>query len=303
MTKTSKLSMIVFLLCLSACLIHVPSVFASSESLYVDAFSAAVNGWVHSGSTPWLDNNNSYSSAYTDHVNDSAYGFANTAISDFSTITSIKLKGEAKTNNELNYAVLLLYGSNGGAWSSSTSVYGDGTTSFIAFESSELKTTVNSLARINEALLNLTKHNAGGAGTLTLRRVYLAIVYTAASTTFTIFSSTAFSFNVAKSKSVSFSEHIVIPFAYLEHSSKSVIFQENALIPFQFLESSGKSVLFNPLGSMPLNFIVQSFAPWATPTPLFVLAHHSRTLAIIGVLACFALLIVIGEKHREKQNV
>lgn len=186
MTKTSKLSMIVLLLCLSVCLIHVPSVFASSENLYVNSFSATVNGWVHTGSSPWLDNSNSYSSSYTNHANDSAYGFADTTVSDFSTITSIKLKGEAQTNNELNYAVLVLYGSNSGSWSSSTSVFGDGTTSFISFESLELKTTVNSLARINEALLNLTKHNTGGAGTLTLRRVYLAIVFTAPSVNYTL---------------------------------------------------------------------------------------------------------------------
>jgi len=328
MTKTSKLSMIVLVLCLSVCLIHVPSVFASSESLYVDAFSSAVANWnTHTGHTPWLNNDATHSiAAFTDHVVDSAYGFADTSVSDFSKISSIKLMGMVKSNNELHYAALLLYGSG---WSISYDVWGDGSGVYASFESGELKATISSIARINACLMNATKHGAT-TGTLTLQKVYLAIVYTAASTTFTIFSSTSLTFSEGSKKSMSFSEHALIPFQYLTDSSRAIVFQETSVIPFQFLEAYRKSVnfsekgavaftfdlnheraltfiqhaviplefseiskrdiVFRPLGSIPLNFIVIHFSPFADVLNL------PLCIAALGFVLSIAALVISSTK-------
>jgi len=161
-------------LCLAGWLFLFP-VGASSESLYVDGFSAALSNWsTHTGHTPWLNNDATHSiTAFTDHVVDSAYGFADTAVSDFATITSIKLMGMVKSNNEAHYVALLLYGSG---WSISYDAWGDGSGTYASFESGELKATISSVARINECLMNTTKHGAT-TGTLSLQKVYLYVAY------------------------------------------------------------------------------------------------------------------------------
>jgi len=150
-----------------------------TERLDVNLFSAATMNWnVHTGHTPWLDNDVTHSiSAFTDHMVDDSYTFTNTAILDFLTITSIKLKGQVKSNLDLNYADLLLSGASGGAWNTTVQVFDDaGSGVFIPFESVDLKAIISSLARIDECAMKATKHNMGGAGTLVLTQVYLEIV-------------------------------------------------------------------------------------------------------------------------------
>lgn len=159
-------------------LILIPQVrAATTESDYVNYFSATIAKWnTHSGTTPYLQQaSGNEIGAYTDHAVDAYYGFADTAVSSFSTITSIKLKGLVRTNNELHNVACLLYGSSGGTWSLTANFYGDGTL-WIPNESVDLKATINSLARINECRMNLTKHNVAG-GTLAFKQVYLEIVY------------------------------------------------------------------------------------------------------------------------------
>jgi len=149
-----------------------------TERLDVNLFSAATMLFnTHTGATPWLDNVAGHSiGAFTDHAIDDSYTFADTAILDFATITSIKLKGQVRTNNELHYVNLLLSGSSGGAWSISTiNFYGDASINFVDNESVDLKATINSLARINECAMRAQKHNVG-AGSLILQFVYLEIV-------------------------------------------------------------------------------------------------------------------------------
>lgn len=144
-----------------------------TEKLYVNAFSAATILWnTHTGVTPYLQAAAGNSiAAFTDHVVDDSYTFADTAIVDFATITSIKLKGQVKSNNDLHYADLLL---SGGAWNTTVQVFADGSGVYMSFESGDLKAIINSLARIDECAMKATKHNVD-AGTLTLRQVYLEV--------------------------------------------------------------------------------------------------------------------------------
>jgi len=174
MTSTRLFSLLLLLS------LFVSSALATTQTDYVDSFSATLKNWnTHQGTTPYLQQASGNSiSAYTDHVVDAIFDFADTALTDFTTITSIKLKGQAQTNNEMHYTALLLYGSSGGAWTSTYNAYGDGLSASISFASADLKATINSIARINECHMNATKHNAAGAGTLTLRQVYLEIIYT-----------------------------------------------------------------------------------------------------------------------------
>jgi len=153
-----------------------------SEKLYVSAFSAATILWnTHLGVSPYLQEADGNSiSAYTDHAIDDSFTFADTAITDFATITSIKLKGLTRCNIDTNTVELLLTGSSGGAWSATTYFSGDGTNDFVPTESVDLKATINSLARINECAMLAKKHNGGGAGTLILKQVYLEITVAAA---------------------------------------------------------------------------------------------------------------------------
>ncbi|MCJ7459212.1 MAG: hypothetical protein MUP17_09495 [candidate division Zixibacteria bacterium] len=160
-------------------LILIPQVRATTtESDYVNYFSATIANWnTHTGTTPYLQQAaGNEIGAYTDHSVDAYYGFADTSVSSFSTITSIKLKGQVQTNNDMHNVACLLYGSSGGAWSLTANFYGDGTTTWIPNESVDLKATINSLARINECRMNLTKHNVG-TGTLTFKQVFLEIIY------------------------------------------------------------------------------------------------------------------------------
>ena len=126
----------------------------------------------------------------------------------------------------------------------------------------------------------------------------------AASTTLNLFSSIALDFNVASKKSWTFERNGSASLGFsVNHERALTILRHGSISFFDFSVLSGKGIVFRPLGSIPLNFIVQSFTPWTAPTPLFVLAHHSRMLAILGVLALFVVCIVIGEKQREKQNI
>jgi len=156
----------------------------ATETLYVNAFSAATQNWnTHTGVSPYLQAAAGNAiTAFTDHVVDNSFDFANTEVADFATITSIKLKGQVAQNNVDHYAVLLLSGSSGGAWDSSVTVndgeIGDG--SWYDWASGDIKATISSLARINECAMSATKHNVAGAGTMSLRRVYLEITYTVA---------------------------------------------------------------------------------------------------------------------------
>ena len=154
----------------------------ATETLYVNAFSAATMNWnTHTGHSPYLDLDATHSiAAFTDHVVDNSFDFANTAIADFTTITSIKLRGQVSSSNEDHYAAALLSGSSGGAWSTSVNIFAvDAGSDWHDFTSADLKATISSLARINECAMQLTKHNVG-AGTLGLSDVYLEVTYTEA---------------------------------------------------------------------------------------------------------------------------
>lgn len=146
------------------------------ETLYVNVFSAATMQWnTHTGVTPYLQEAAGNTiTAWTDAVVDDSFTFADTAITDFATITSIKLKGQCATNNADHFVTLLLTGSSGGAWSISINFEADGSGSYIPNVSAELKATISSLARINECAMKATKHNVG-TGTLSLKQVYLEI--------------------------------------------------------------------------------------------------------------------------------
>jgi hypothetical protein len=149
-----------------------------TETLYVNAFGETVMLWnTHTGVNPFLQAAvGNEIGAYTDGAIDNAFGFADTAITVFSTITSIKLRGQAASNNADHMATLLLSGSSGGAWSVTVYFLGNGAGTYIDNISADLKATINSLARINECSMKATKVNVAGAGTLALRWVYLEIV-------------------------------------------------------------------------------------------------------------------------------
>jgi hypothetical protein len=146
------------------------------EKLYVINFSEVTMQWnSHTGVTPYLQEAAGNAiTAFTDGVVDDSFTFADTAITDFATITSIKLKGECKTSNADHFVTLLLTGVSGGAWSLSIVFEADGSGSWIPVESVELKATINSLARINEVAMKATKHNIG-TGTLSFHQCHLEI--------------------------------------------------------------------------------------------------------------------------------
>lgn len=154
-----------------------------TETLYVNAFSATTMNWnTHTGVSPWLQAAAGNSiTAFTNHVVDDSFAFADTAVLDFATITSIKLAGQIIVSVDVHQVELLLSGISGGAWSTTVFWGSDEIGAWVDVISGDLKATISSLARINECAMKATKHNVG-AGTLSLRRVYLEITYTSVST-------------------------------------------------------------------------------------------------------------------------
>lgn len=152
----------------------------ATEYLYVNNFTADVNDWTNTGSTPYLhDTDVDYiSTAVTDKVSRN-YDFANTAIADFATITTIELEVESRSGVLGTYVhcALSLDGVN---FTEKLNAPIDDSDTWI-YATADVTAFFASLANINSCTLRCTSHRPA-SGTVRVRRARLKITYTVAST-------------------------------------------------------------------------------------------------------------------------
>lgn len=154
----------------------------TTEYLYVGNFTAASSQFTsHTGSTPYLNNSqaNSIGTYTTDQI-DRNFDFDNTAVTDFSYITSITLDIETKTVSEFVgvHAALSL----DGASFTEKGDYGWWGDSAFHFDPVTVTSFFASLANINSCTMRLTSHRSGASASVIVYRARLAVNYTVPST-------------------------------------------------------------------------------------------------------------------------
>lgn len=294
-----------FLVCISFFgFIDIAFAGTGTESCYVNSFSATISNWnTHSGSTPWLDNNASNSiTAYTDHVVDAIYSFADTTANNY---TSVTLCGMVKSNNENHYAAALLYGTSGGAWSVTVNIFDDGDGAYSSFESSTLNSTLTSLARINECRMNLTKHNSG-TGTLSLQKVYLKVTFTTGGTAYsqTITDNISVTDGITKNVVKTLVDNVVVS----DNLVKNVVlyFVDNVVSVDEILVNSGIEIseVISILDSVSKN-IYLTFVDDVDITDIYILnpIWYFSFPKVVGIVLIFLVVsIAIVFEESKKKN-
>lgn len=152
----------------------------ATEYLYVNNFTADVQTWTPTGLTPYLNDSdaNYISSQVTDQI-DRNYDFANTAITDFATITQIELEVESRSGVLGTYVhcALSLDGVN---FTEKLNCPIDDSDTWM-YVAVDVTAFFASLANINSCTLRCTSHRPS-SGAIRVRRARLKITYTVAST-------------------------------------------------------------------------------------------------------------------------
>lgn len=132
----------------------------TTETLFVNAFDATQQNWnTHTGASPYLqDGDAEFISAFTQNVVDRNFGFADTAIADFTYISSVILELYEKDSSDLAGFKAELSINAGVSWFTAISAggfYGDNTYRWVP--SANLLAQFSSLANINDCIMRLTK--------------------------------------------------------------------------------------------------------------------------------------------------
>jgi hypothetical protein len=150
--------------------------------LYCDAFDSTYVEWTESGASPYLNNSTAnYITTYTVNYQEGDFGFADSAITDFSTITltSIKICVENQTQTDAVGATVYYW--DGTDWSHSFSIGFNDDTSFYFTKSSDIKAVINTLAKLNGLKIRFKK--SGATYTVVARIAYIEVIYTVAGPT------------------------------------------------------------------------------------------------------------------------
>ena len=153
----------------------------SPEYLYVNNYTADVNQWTPTGSTPYLHDSDAYyiNSQVTDQI-DRNFDFANTAIADFATITKIELEIESRST-ALGCYVHCALSLDGVNFTEKLNAPIDESDTWM-YVAADVTAFFASLADINACTLRCTSHKGVAANTIRVRRARLKITYTVAST-------------------------------------------------------------------------------------------------------------------------
>jgi hypothetical protein len=146
----------------------------ANETLDVDSFDSTNTDWVESGASPYLNAQDTATiTTFTALFDEGLFGFEDTAILDFATITDIRLKLYMMTqDSEVNYVTI---DDNLGA---DFNLFNTANNSWQTIQSANLLTRFASLVDINGYLINIIKK--GSSGSVSVNHAYLYITYTVA---------------------------------------------------------------------------------------------------------------------------
>lgn len=304
--KTAKLSMIVLVLCLSLCLIHVPCARASSTLGYSgvggSAVSTATIGFKTLQTMPedgTLTKMYLYCHEHAGCGSDLCVGLYLADVLQFHVDKTIAEAVDAWVEFDIPdtfvaSGVVVGFGFKmmGGYSTKSTQYYRAGAADQVERD--------NSMA-VTDHLADPFDDNQHMTSEFSIYADYTAGSGTPANKTFILSNSICATSTEASKKDMSFSEHAVIPFAYLEQSSRAIVILESALIPFQFLESSQKTILFNPSSSIDFSLAMAGFVPFEESVEGFFATHRNLCIALMGLgLVVFTIILAEKKNHDSK---